>query len=186
MMRNCSTRATLRSIGAALMLAASLLVSPLSTTAPAIAAQLSTPVLRPSRYFDQLLTEINARRAMVGSPPLSYADDSANDAVQQYLADLTPLMLSTNVCFHGMHNPVAPGWDYVAAAGLGGQARGEVIGCPMSGFQWTPQQITKSWWESPAHFGTLYGDPEANVIACGGYGGGGRGPEVVACVVFRT
>ena len=185
MMRKCSTRATLRSFGAAIMLAASLLVAPLHSTAPAHAAPEASPAYQPDRYLSQLLNEINHRRAMVGSPPLSYADPSANEAVDQYLADLTPLMMSMNVCFHGMHNPVAPGWDYVAASGLEGEARGEVIGCPMGGFQWTPQQITKSWWESPAHFEALYGDPEANVVACGGYGGGGRGPEAIACVTFR-
>jgi hypothetical protein len=187
MMRNCSVRASLQSFGAALMLAASLLVSPMSSTAPAHAAPAEAgPSRQSSRYLDQLLNEINGRRAMVGSPPLSYADDRANEAVFQYLADLTPLMMSMNACFHGMHNPVAPGWDYVAASGLDGEARGEVIGCPMNGYQWTPQQITASWWESPVHFEALYGDPEANVVACGGYGEGRRGFESVACVTFRV
>ena len=186
MMRTCSVRATVRSFGAALLLAASLLVSPLSDAAPAQAAPAEVgPSRQSSRYLDQLLQEINGRRAMVGSPPLSYADDSANEAVFHYLADLTPLMMAMNVCFHGSHNPVPPGWDYVAASGVDGEARGEVIGCPMGGYQWTPQQITQSWWESPAHFQALYGDPEANVVACGGYGEGRRGFESVACVTFR-
>lgn len=186
MMRNCSVRTTLRSVGAALMLAASLLVSPIAAAPPAVAAPAEAgPSSQTAQYLDQLLNEINGRRAMVGSPPLSYADSSANEAVDQYLADLAPLMLAMNVCFHGAHNPVAPGWDYVTASGLDGEARGEVIGCPMNGFQWTPQQITKSWWESPAHFQALYGDPDANVVACGGYGEGRRGFEAVACVTFR-
>jgi len=168
------------------MLAASLLVAPLATPESALAAPAQArPARQSAGYLDQLLNEINGRRALVGSPPLSYADGSANDAVGQYLADLTPLMMSMNVCFHGQHNPVAPGWDYVSASGLDGEARGEVIGCPMGGFQWTPQQITQSWWESPAHFQALYGDPDANIVACNGYGGGQRGPESVACVTFR-
>ena len=186
MMRKCSIRATLRSVGAALVLAASLLVTPISASAPALAAPAeASPSSQSNRYLDQLLNEINHRRAMVGSPPLSYVDDTANGAVFDYLADLAPLMMAMNVCFHGQHNPVAPGWDYVSASGLEGEARGEVIGCPMGGFQWTPQQITASWWDSPAHFEALYGDPEANVVACGGYGEGRRGFEAVACVTFR-
>jgi hypothetical protein len=168
------------------MLAASLLVSPIATPDPALAAPAEArPARQSAGYLDQLLNEINGRRAMVGSPPLSYADPRANDAVNQYLADLTPLMMSMNACFHGMHNPVAPAWDYVTASGLNGEARGEVIGCPMNGFQWTPQQITSSWWASPAHFQALYGDPEANIVACGGYGGGQRGYASVACVTFK-
>jgi uncharacterized protein YkwD len=168
------------------MLAASLLVAPLSSSDPAFAAPAEARNSRQSSgYMDQLLNEINGRRAMVGSPPLSYAAGDANAAVDHYLADLTPLMMSMNVCFHGSYNPVPPAWDYVADAGVDGEARGEVIGCPMGGFQWTPQQITKTWWESPAHFQALYGDPEANVVACGGYDGGQRGFESVACVTFR-
>ena len=67
-------------------------------------------------YLEQLLQEINARRAMAGTGPVVYASANANQAVGQYLADLTPQMLAMNVCFHGQYNPVAPAWDYVAAS----------------------------------------------------------------------
>jgi hypothetical protein len=169
------------------MLAASLLVTPAGAPADALAAPAEAKNSAPSGgYMDQLLNEINGRRAMVGSPPMMLADSRANAAVGQYMADLTPQMLALHSCFHGMHNPVAPGWDYVADAGLEGEARGEVIGCPSNGFQWTPQQIATSWWNSPAHFDALYGDPEANVVACGGWGQGRQGFETIACVTFRT
>ena len=185
-MKVVSARTTIRSVGAALLLAASLLVPPAAAPAPALAAPAENRAAPPSGgYLDQLLDEINGRRAMVGSPPLSYGDPRANEAVGQYLADLTPLMVATHTCFHGMHNPVAPGWDYVAASGLDGEVRGEVLGCPMDGYQWTPQQIASSWWDSPVHFDSLYGDPEANVVACGAWGPGRRGFESVACVTFR-
>src|SRR3954447_17784193 len=82
MMRNCSTRAALRSLGAALMLAASLLVAPLSSSDSALAAPAEARSSRQSSGdMDQLLNEINGRRAMVGSPPLTYADSNANEAV---------------------------------------------------------------------------------------------------------
>jgi hypothetical protein len=186
MKRSCSAQGLVRSLAAALTLAASLLVTPVSAPRDAFAAPAEAKPAAPSGgYLDQLLHEINGRRARVGSPPLSYANAGANAAVGQYLADLTPMMMSMNACFHGMHNPVPPGWDYVAASGVGGEARGEVIGCPMDGYQWSPQQIANSWWESPAHFQALYGDPDANIVACGGYGQGRRGYESVACVTFR-
>jgi hypothetical protein len=186
MMRNYGARNTFRSVAAALTLAASLLVGPAGVPAQAIADAAEARAAAPAGgYLDQLLNEINARRAKVGSPPLAYATADANEAVGQYMADLTPWMLSMHACFHGSHNPVAPGWDYVAASGLEGEARGEVIGCPGDGFEWTPQQIASSWWDSPAHHQSLYGDPEANVVACGGYGQGRRGYESVACVTFR-
>ena len=41
-------------------------------------------------YLASLLDEINARRESVGTPPLTYATEDANEAVSQYLADLTP------------------------------------------------------------------------------------------------
>jgi hypothetical protein len=187
MMKKCSARAALRSVGAALMLAASLLVTPVTPPSDALAAPPEAQSSQPSgRYLAQLLDEINGRRSTIGSPPLSYAADSANAAVGRYLADLTPLMMAMHACFHGMHNPVAPGWEYVTASGLRGEARGEVLGCPMDGYQWTPQQVAGSWWESPAHFKLLYGDPHANVVACGGYGEGRRGFATVACVTFRV
>ena len=186
-MRNVSVRTTLRSLGAALMLAASLVVSPATLPAPALAAPAENRAAPPTGgYLDQLLHEINGRRAMVGSPPLAYASSDANAAVGQYLADLTPWMAAMHTCFHGMYNPVAPGWDYVADSGLHAEARGEVIGCPMDGYQWTPQQVASSWWDSPAHFDSLYGDPEANVVACGAWGPGRRGFEAVACVTLKV
>jgi hypothetical protein len=187
MMTRSSAQGIVRSLAAALTLAASLLVAPASAPTDALAApaEARRAPQQSGGYLDQLLDEINGRRAMVGSPPLSYANANANAAVGEYLADLTPMMVSMHACFHGMHNPVPPGWDYVTASGLDGEARGEVIGCPMDGFQWTPEQIANSWWESPAHFQSLYGDPDANVVACGGYGQGRRGYEAVACVTFR-
>jgi hypothetical protein len=169
----------------ALLIATSLLIAPLRTN-DTLAAPAEANVAPPTGgYLAQLLDEINDRRAQVGSPPLSYATSDANSAVGQYLADLTPWMQATQICTHGMYNPVAPGWDYVSASGLNAEARGEVIGCPMDGFHWTPQQVADSWWSSPAHFAYLYGDPEANVVACGAYGPGRRGFETVACVTLR-
>src|SRR5262245_55832076 len=87
-------------------------------------ATLSHSVGSSGPYLDQLLAEINARRAMVGTPPLAYIAPEANSAVGGYLADLTPQMEAYRSCFHGQNNPVAPGWDYVAASGIDGEARG--------------------------------------------------------------
>ena len=174
----------MRRLLAAALLAASALVAPVA----ALAAPVAAPTEAPSAaYTDQLLSEINARRARAGTAPLSYVAPATNEAVSQYLADLTPLMRAYNTCFHGMYNPVAPGWDYVAAAGLDAEVGGEVLGCPMEGFYWTPQQIADGWWSSPSHFGSLYGDPSANVVACGTYGAGrdGNGYQTVACITYR-
>ena len=53
---------------------------------------------------------------------------------------------------------------------------------------WTPKQIADGWWNSPSHFGSLYGDPSANAVACGTYGAGrdGRGYQTVACITYRV
>jgi uncharacterized protein YkwD len=143
---------------------------------------------RASSYLDQLLNEINDRRARAGSPPVVYAGLEANQAVGQYLADLTPMMMSMNACFHGMGNPVAPSWDYVKDAGFGGEARGEVLACPDDHAFWTAPKIADGWWNSPTHFQSLYGDRRVNAIACGTFGPqkGGRAYLTIACTTFHV
>ena len=132
----------------------------------------------------RLLDAINGHRGRIGAPPVAYAGPGANAAVSQYLADLTPMMLAYNSCFHGMNNPVAPGWDYTRAAGVEAFPHGEVLACPDVEGQWTPEKIAERWLYSPSHAQILYADPAATHIACGTYGSN-RGPAVtVACVTF--
>lgn len=138
-------------------------------------------------YLDQLLAEINARRELVGTPPVTYIAPDANDAISGYLADLTPQMQAYRSCFHGQNNPVAPGWDYVAAAGIDAEARGEVLACPDTNGFWTTDRIADAWLHSPSHFAELYADWDANAVACGTYGAqrGGAAFETIACVTYR-
>ena len=169
---------------------AGVIVSTPIIAAPATEAAAAAPsedAARADRYLGQLLSEINARRARVGSPPVAYATQAANSAVDQYLADLTPLMLAYNSCFHGTGNPVPPGWDYVGASGLRGDAHGEVIACPGTDGYWTPARIADSWWGSPPHFQSLYADPDANAVACGTYGPqkNGAAYQTIACITYR-
>jgi len=184
MMKRCSTPTALRSLVGAAMLALSAIVAPSVAAAdPAAApAELPSPA-----YMEQLLGEINARRARAGTAPVAYATGDANPAVSQYLADLTPRMVAMRSCFHGMNDPVAPGWDYVAATGLAGEARGEVLGCPGQGYFWSTGAIADGWWNSPSHFRSLYADPNANAVACGAYGADSTstGYQTVACVTYR-
>jgi uncharacterized protein YkwD len=143
---------------------------------------------RAASYLDQLLGEINDRREKAGSPPVVYAGMDANLAVSQYLADLTPMMVSMRTCFHGNGNPVAPGWDYVKDAGFRAEARGEVLACPGDNGFWTASKIADGWWNSPSHWRSLYGDPRVNAIACGTFGpqNGGRAYQTIACVTYRV
>ena len=188
MMKICTARTTFRPLAAAAMLALSAIVAPAAAPSAALAAPVAAPAEAPSSaYMDQLLSEINARRARAGTAPIAYAPGNANPAVSQYLADLTPMMVSMRSCFHGMNNPVAPGWDYVAASGLNGEARGEVLACPGDGYYWSAKAIADGWWNSPSHFRSLYADPNANAVACGAYGAGrnGNAYQTVACVTYR-
>ncbi len=143
---------------------------------------------RAASYLDQLLNEINDRRARAGSPPVVYAGIEANQAVGQYLADLTPMMVSMHACFHGMGDPVNPSWDYVKDTGFGGEARGEVLACPGDNGFWTAPKIADGWWNSPSHWRSLYGDPRVNTIACGTFGAqnGGRAYQTIACVTYKV
>lgn len=139
-------------------------------------------------YLDQLLQEINARRSRTGARPLAFAPADANRAVDQYLADLTPVMMHYGACFHGDYNPVPPSWEYVAASGHGGDALGEVLACPDASGYWTAPHIADSWWQSPIHHQAIYSDPDANMVACGTFGPqrGGQAYVTIACVTFRV
>jgi len=190
--RVCS-QPLLRSLAAALLLAASTLsVSSFGITtaeaAPAEGKKGSPAAASSGDYLNQLLHEINARRAAVGTPPVHYAAPEVNEAVAQYLADLTPQMEAYGSCFHGQYNPVAPSWDYVAAAGLEGEVHGEVLGCPDDNGYWTTGRIADGWWNSPSHFEELYGDADVNVVACGTYGPlrGGQAYVTIACVMYHV
>jgi hypothetical protein len=154
--------------------------------APASAAP-DAPVEAPAPAFlDRLRGEINARRALAGAPALVSAGPDADLAVTRYLADLAPVMRARHACFHGRHDPVAPGWDYVAASGFAARAGGEVLGCPADGFAWTPRRIADEWWASPPHFAALYADARAAAVACGAHGGGEEhGYQTVACITYR-
>ena len=123
-----------------------------------------------------------------GSPAVVYTDPTANQAVSQYLADLTPRMVAMHSCFHGNGNPVSPGWDYVNGSRHRGQARGEVLACPGDNGFWTAPKIADGWWNSPTHWQSLYGDPRVNAIACGTYGpqNGGRAYQTIACVTYKV
>jgi uncharacterized protein YkwD len=194
-----STRRFLRShLSRLALLLTLLLASPwLAVPASALAADPATDqtevtagVLdaRAASYLDQLLGEINARRARAGTAPVIYAGLEANQAIGQYLADLTPLMVSRRTCFHGNGNPVSPGWDYVKGAGFRAQARGEVLACPGDNGFWTAPKIADGWWNSPSHWRSLYGDPRVNAIACGTFGAqnGGRAYQTIACVTYQV
>jgi uncharacterized protein YkwD len=179
----------MRRLLAAAVLAIATFAAPISTATTVEAAPVAAPAEAPApAYLNELLNEINARRAKAGSPPLTYIGSEANFAVSQYLNDLTPQMVALRSCFHGTHNPVAPSWDYVSDSGFAGVARGEVLGCPGSNFYWSPQQIADGWWNSPSHFHSLYADATANAVACGAYsvGNDGRGYQTVACVTYRV
>ena len=143
-----------------------------------------------SIYIQRLLDEINVHRGHDGSPSLRYVSPDANQAVSQYLTDLTPRMLAANSCFHGTGGPegVQPSWDYIAANGVNAQARGEVLGCPGFDGYWTPAQIASRWWQSPPHRAELYLDRRADTLACGVYGPqrGGSAYQTIACVTLRS
>lgn len=179
----------MRRLLAAIAIVAASLLTPLTPASVALAAPGAIPAEAPSSdYMDQLLTEINARRAKIGSQPLMYAGADANLAVSQYLADLTPQMVAKHACFHGDGKAVSPGWDYVAASGFKATVGGEVLGCPGANFYWTPKQIADGWWGSPSHFRSLYADSKANAVACGAFSVGkdGTGYQTVACVTYRV
>jgi hypothetical protein len=145
-------------------------------------------------FLLRLLDEINARRASIGNPGLSYVPAHANAALDGFLAETAPSLAWPGPCMHHLVDG-AFSWDYVNAAGFGGEARGEVLACPGPEPYWTPDRAADQWWASPIHFDVLYADPDANAVACSAYGVNSSGSKrrgrvsdaamAVLCVTFR-
>lgn len=145
-------------------------------------------------FLLRLLDEINARRGAIGAQPLAFVPAHANAALNGFLAETAPANAWPGPCMHHLVGG-SFSWDYVQAAGFGGEARGEVLACPGPEPYWTPDRTADQWWASPIHFGVLYADSDANTIACSAYGvhggGGSRRGRIsdaamaVLCVTFR-
>lgn len=181
-----------RIVAATLLVASALLVA--RPPEPAHALDLGADIIEvqdASRTFmTGLLSEINARRAMVGTAPLALATHGANGALDDFLAFVGPSLMYPNPCMH-LTIGDALAWDFVADRGYGGSPLGEVLACPTADADayWTPALAADSWMASPSHAGILYADPDANAIACGAYATRRSGRAVAAaavlCVTFR-
>jgi hypothetical protein len=150
-------------------------------------------------YLISLLGAINERRDRIGTQHLSYVPASANAALDGFFSETVGAIGWPGPCMHILVDG-AFSWDYVIAAGFGGDPRGEVIACPGPEPYWTPDLAAEQWWESPIHFGVLYADPSSNAIACSAYGvsSGDRGTKkrrgggtsgaasAVLCVTFQN
>ena len=141
-------------------------------------------------FVSRLLDEINARRDAVGTPRLAFVAHGANAALDEFLAYVAPAIMYPNPCMH-LTIGDAVAWDYVAGQGYGSNPLGEVLACPdtdASGY-WTPSRTAESWLVSPGHAEILYGDPDANAIACGAYAprksGRSLAAAAVLCVTYR-
>jgi hypothetical protein len=174
------------------LLAALLMVAPIAA-APATAAPAQDDA-DADAFLNRLLDEINLRRDVVGTQHLAYVPASANAALDGFLDQTMPFLAWPGPCMHHLVGG-AYSWDFVLAAGFGGNPHGEVLACPGPGPYWTPNRAAEQWWNSPIHFGVLYADPDANALACSAHGvqpGGKRtrsqGADVasaVLCVTFR-
>ena len=151
-------------------------------------------------FLRRLLDAINERRDRSGTRRLAYVPASANSALDGFLAETVNRIGWPGPCSHEIVDG-ASAWDYVMAAGFGGDPGGEVLACPGPEPYWTPDRAAEQWWESPIHFSILYADGDATSIACSAYGvrgganeggkkkrnGGGTqdAASAVICVTFR-
>jgi len=176
------------SFTAVLLLTAQIAVSPVD------AAPVADDDAVADGFLLRLLDAINQRRASIGNPSLSFVPAHANAALDGFLAETAPAIAWPGPCMHHLVDG-AFSWDYVNAAGFGGEARGEVLACPGPEPYWTPDRAADQWWVSPIHFDVLYADPDANALACSAYGVNGGGSKrrgrtsdaamAVLCVTFR-
>ena len=183
----------IRLVAAALIVSSTLLVS--APAVPAFAVGVADDLVEvrddaTDAFVSRLLDEINARRDAVGTPRLAFVAHGANAVLDEFLTYTAPSMTYPNPCMHVTIGD-ALAWDYVAGHGYGSSPLGEVLACPDSDASdyWTPSRTAESWLASPAHSDILYGDPEANAIACGAYAPRKSGRSVAAaavlCVTYR-
>ena len=149
----------------------------------------NNPVAVRKAYLTLLFQEVNVRRANAGTPGFDTMLDSGNEAVNNYLIELTPMMEQRRACFHGSDiMGLRAGWDYLPDFGVQNEVGGEVLACPdvAAGGFWTPHGIADGWWDSPHHFHTLYADPRPDAVACGAYNQiiGKNAFETVACITL--
>ena len=152
-------------------------------------------------FLVHLLEAINQRRDKNGTQHLAFVPASANAALDAFLAETVSEIEWPGLCMHHVVDG-SFSWDFVMAAGFGGDPRGEVLACPGPEPYWTPDRAAEQWWDSPVHFDVLYADPDANALACsaydvrGGSGDGGKGKKkkvnsageaasAVLCVTFQ-
>jgi hypothetical protein len=157
--------ARLAAVLASILLVANVIIAPVPTVAAA-PAQDDEVV---DGYLMRLLDAINDRRDWIGTQHLAFVPASANAALDGFLAETVGGIGWPGPCVHHLVNG-AFSWDFVIAAGFGGDPRGEVIACPGPEPYWTPDLAAERWWESPIHFDVLYADPSSNAIACSAYG----------------
>lgn len=189
---------SLRVLLAAVLLAATL--AGLTGPSSVVAAPPADNHEQTDGFLRRLLDEINARRALAGTQPLTSVPSTATAALDGFLAQTLPELAWPGPCVHHLVDGEGS-WSYVQAAGFGGEMRGEVLACPgPEEPYWTPGRTADEWWSSPAHFEVLYGDPDANTVVCSAAGvqgassgrgrnrGGSRAAEAasaVLCVTFH-
>jgi hypothetical protein len=181
---------------ASILLIANVVIAP----APTVAAAPAQDDEVVDGYLMRLLQAINDRRDRIGTQHLSFVPASANAALDGFFAETVGAIWWPGPCTHHLLNG-AFSWDFVIAAGFGGDPRGEVIACPGPEPYWTPDRAAEQWWESPIHFDVLYADPSSNAVACSAYGvydgdggtkkrrgGGGTSgaASAVLCVTFQS
>jgi hypothetical protein len=179
---------------------AALLIAVQVAVVPATAAPARDDDEVADGFLRRLLDAINERRDNLGTQRLAFVPASANAALDGFLAETVSEIRWPGPCMHHLVDG-AFSWDFVLAAGFGGDPRGEVLACPGPEPYWTPDRAAEQWWESPVHFGVLYADGDSNSIACSAYGvrsgtnGGGKrrgkssgsaeAASAVLCVTFR-
>jgi hypothetical protein len=181
---------------ATILLIANVIIAPVPTVAAAPAQDDDEVV---DGYLMRLLDAINNRRDRIGNQHLAFVPASANAALDGFFAETVGAIRWPGPCMHNLVDG-AFSWDFVIAAGFGGDPRGEVIACPGPEPYWTPDRAAEQWWDSPIHFDVLYADPSSNAIACSAYGvsngdggkknrrgGGGTSgaASAVLCVTFQ-
>jgi hypothetical protein len=113
----------------------------------------------------KLLQALNQWRNQSGNPEFKVVPEVVQEQINAYGNALIDAMKANGACLHG--NQTSVGSPFVAVKlPPGWSVLGEVLGCPAQPGLWTPEILSRDWWQSPVHKRIVFGNRQASSIGC--------------------
>jgi len=112
-----------------------------------------------------LLEMLNRQRDQIGNPEFKAVPETVQAQINAYGSALINAMKASGGCLHGTETSVGSPFAAVKLPG-GWSVLGEVLGCSAEAGVWTPESLSRVWWNSPVHQRIVFLNQKANAIGC--------------------